>query len=268
MFRLPHWKVGKSVRRLNKFKLFTPLIFWRAGQRRSAAASCCTWVQTYRIRGPRAHTGAPRKGMRESNARPSESRPGAPTQSPRGPPSRLAGRLTCRLVCSHLPASARVLPRGWRYLNSSCRVGRCPGRRRTSLCPHGSRSWIPAWGVGERRAEEVTTANSVVRQLQQRLRPGGTKTSRQARLPPRSFPVHTTSGGRGRRGNCDWPRPVPASPPRPHLLRRARARWGGRGRPCALGAGWRQGRGARLVFSIPGSSSCPSSCSALFIKSQ
>lgn len=93
LFRLPHWKVGKSVRRLNKFKLFTPLIFWRAGQRRSAAASCCTWVQTYRIRGPRAHTGAPRKGMRESNARPSESRPGAPTQSPRGLSARGAPHL-------------------------------------------------------------------------------------------------------------------------------------------------------------------------------
>lgn len=86
--------------------------------------------------------------------------PAVPARSVSAPGSR-RGRLTCRLVCSHLPASARVLPCRWRGPDSRRRAGRwfCKAGDNAKLNPTPLASGS---GLDGPRAEEVTKLRLVV----------------------------------------------------------------------------------------------------------
>ncbi|KAM7315982.1 hypothetical protein ACRRTK_025006 [Alexandromys fortis] len=86
--------------------------------------------------------------------------PAVPARSVSAPGSR-RGPLTCRLVCSHLPASARVLPCRWRGPDSRRRAGRwfCKAGDNAQLNPAPLASDS---GLDGPRAEEVTKLRLVV----------------------------------------------------------------------------------------------------------
>lgn len=123
-----------------------------SGASRSAAALSCSWVKDYCTWSPKTHISDGR-GIGQGREMHAQIKVSLESTTPslhlggpaiwacrilpplRVPPSLCEGRgrLTCRLICSHLPTSARVIPHRWCGLHCRCPADRTPGPLRTIL---------------------------------------------------------------------------------------------------------------------------------------